>query len=173
MSQQTRRLYEFGAFRLDAQERLLLRHGEIVPLTPKAFEMLLALVENSGRLLGKQELMQRLWPDSFVEEGSLAQNVSLLRKVLGESQEGEKFIETVPRRGYRFIAKVRGARGDADLIALEQSTANITVKEKKEPEISESYAESPQAGTRKAVESSEANRILKQMRKPVLFTATL
>ena len=77
MSQQTKRLYEFGPFRLDARDRLLLRDGGMVPLTPKAFDMLLELVENSGHLLEKNDLMRRLWPDSFVEEGSLAQNVSL------------------------------------------------------------------------------------------------
>ena len=105
MSRLTKHFYEFGPFRLDAKERLLLHDGEIVPLTPKAFDMLLALVENSGHLLEKKELMQRLWPDSFVEEGSLAQNISLLRKALGES-ESQKFIETVSRRGYRFVASV-------------------------------------------------------------------
>jgi DNA-binding winged helix-turn-helix (wHTH) protein/tetratricopeptide (TPR) repeat protein len=105
MSRLTKHFYEFGPFRLDAKERLLLHDGEIVPLNPKAFDMLLALVENSGHLLEKKELMQRLWPDSFVEEGSLAQNISLLRKALGES-ESQKFIETVPRRGYRFVASV-------------------------------------------------------------------
>ena len=172
MSQQTKRLYEFGPFRLDAQERLLLRDREIVPLTPKAFDMLLALVENSGRLLGKQELMQRLWPDSFVEEGSLAQNVSLLRRALGENLEGEKFIETVPRRGYRFIASVRGGRDDADFIEREHSRASIAVTEEQEPEISERYAESAQAGTQKAIEpSGGANRVLKPKQR--FLTASL
>ena len=106
MSRLTEHSYEFGPFRLDARERLLLHDEEIVPLSPKAFDMLLALVENSGHLLEKNELMQRLWPDTFVEEGSLAQNISLLRKALDES-ESQKFIETVPRRGYRFVASVR------------------------------------------------------------------
>src|SRR2546422_549675 len=101
MSRLTKHVYEFGPFRLDAKERLLLHDGEFVPLSPKAFDMLLALVENSGHLLEKNELMHRLWPDTFIEEGSLAQNISLLRKALGES-ESQKFIETVPRRGYRF-----------------------------------------------------------------------
>jgi DNA-binding winged helix-turn-helix (wHTH) protein/Tfp pilus assembly protein PilF len=106
MSRLTKHSYEFGPFRLDARERLLLHDEEIVPLSPKAFDMLLALVENSGHLLEKNELMQTLWPDTFVEEGSLAQNISLLRKALDES-ESQKFIETVPRRGYRFVASVR------------------------------------------------------------------
>lgn len=174
MSQQAKRLYEFGAFRLDAQERLLLRDGEIVPLTPKAFDMLLTLVENSGRLLGKQELMQRLWPDSFVEEGSLAQNVSLLRRVLGENPEGQKFIETVPRRGYRFIGSVRGGFDDADMIDRGHSRASIAGEDEREPEISEGYAEAARAGTPKAIEaSSDANRILKQRPKQAVLTASL
>src|SRR5215204_2122661 len=106
MSRLTEYSYEFGPFRLNASERLLLHDGEIVPLSPKAFDMLVALVENSGHLLAKNELMQRLWPNTFVEEGSLAQNISLVRKALDES-ESQKFIETVPRRGYRFVASVR------------------------------------------------------------------
>jgi Tol biopolymer transport system component/DNA-binding winged helix-turn-helix (wHTH) protein len=129
MSLETKRLYEFGPFRLDAQERLLLRNGEIVPLTPKAFDTLLALVENSGHLIEKDELMQRLWPDSFVEEGSLAQNVSLLRKTLGES-DSQRFIETVPRRGYRFVASVKevGDEG-ADLILEERSKTSVITEQ--------------------------------------------
>src|SRR6266516_2111886 len=115
MNRPTKHFYEFGQFHLDAKERLLLHDEAIVPLTPKAFDLLLALVENSGHLLEKNELMQRLWPDSFVEEGSLAQNISLLRKALGES-ESQKFIDTVPRRGYRFVASVRELGGDADQI---------------------------------------------------------
>ena len=114
MNTAAKRFFEFGAFRLDASERLLLRQGESVSLTPKAFDMLVTLVENSGHLVEKSELMRKLWPDSFVEEGSLAQNVSLLRKALGES-ESQKFIETVPRRGYRFVADVVSKAGrDAD-----------------------------------------------------------
>jgi len=105
MKTAAKHVFEFGAFRLDARERLLLHEGDNVSLTPKAFDMLVTLVENSGHLVEKHELMRRLWPNSFVEEGSLAQNVSLLRKALGES-EGQKFIETVPRRGYRFVATV-------------------------------------------------------------------
>src|ERR1051325_187332 len=105
MNTAAKQFFEFGAFRLDARERLLLNQGETVSLTPKAFDMLVTLVENSGHLVEKGELMRKLWPDSFVEEGSLAQNVSLLRKALGEN-ESRKFIETVPRRGYRFVANV-------------------------------------------------------------------
>lgn len=105
MNTAAKHFFEFGDFRLDASERLLLHEGETVSLTPKAFDMLVTLVENSGHLVEKSELMRKLWPNSFVEEGSLAQNVSLLRKALGEN-ESQKFIETVPRRGYRFVATV-------------------------------------------------------------------
>ena len=104
----SKRLYAFGAFRLDADERVLFGEGGAVPLTPKAFDTLLALVENSGHVLGKEELMKRVWPDSFVEENNLAQNISALRKALGEESGGRKYIETVPRRGYRFVADVSG-----------------------------------------------------------------
>ena len=108
VSKQARSFYAFGAFRLDAGERVLLM-GErgVVPLTPKAFDTLLVLVENSGHVIGKEELMRRVWPDSFVEENNLAQNISMLRKALGEDSGGQKYIETVPKRGYRFAAEVR------------------------------------------------------------------
>jgi Tol biopolymer transport system component/DNA-binding winged helix-turn-helix (wHTH) protein len=112
MSQSIKHLYEFGPFRLDAGERLLLRDGESVPLTPKAFDLLLTLVEHHGRLLEKEELLKKVWPDTFIEEANLSYNISLIRKALGDGENGHKFIETVPKRGYRFVAGVRelGAR---------------------------------------------------------------
>jgi TolB-like protein/DNA-binding winged helix-turn-helix (wHTH) protein/tetratricopeptide (TPR) repeat protein len=96
--------YEFGPFRLDPAEHKLRRGNEIVPLTPKAFDTLLVLVQNSGHLVEKGQLIRMLWPDTFVEEGSLSNNIFLLRKAFGE---GPVFIETVPRRGYRFVGAVR------------------------------------------------------------------
>ncbi len=107
MDQKTKRLYEFDSFRLDPVERQLRRNEKTIPLTPKAFDTLQFLVENSGHLIEKEELMKRLWPDSFVEEVNLASNISLLRKTLGEAAPGEQFIETVAKRGYRFVAEVR------------------------------------------------------------------
>src|SRR5262245_3773529 len=107
MSHQSIHLYEFGPFRLDVRERLLLRDGESVPLTPKAFDLLLALVEHHGHLLEKDELLKLVWPDTLVEEANLYSNVSLIRKALGDGENGQRFIETVPRRGYRFVAGVR------------------------------------------------------------------
>jgi Tol biopolymer transport system component/DNA-binding winged helix-turn-helix (wHTH) protein len=106
MSQPARHLYEFGPFRLDATERLLLRDQQHVPLTPKAFETLLVLVEHGGHVIEKDELMKKVWPDTFVEEVNLAKNVSNLRKILG-AEQSEHYIETIPKRGYRFVAGVR------------------------------------------------------------------
>ena len=106
MTESKSHLYGFGPFRLDTEERSLLRDGSFVPLTPKAFELLTALVQKCGRVVGKDELMHELWPDSFVEEGNLTQHVFALRKALGENHGEPQFIETVARRGYRFIAEV-------------------------------------------------------------------
>lgn len=107
MDKSTKHLYLFGAFSVDVREGLLRRGEELVPLTPKAFETLLALIENSGHMLSKEELMRRVWPDSFVEENNLSQNISLLRKALQTADDdAAKYIETVPKRGYRFAASV-------------------------------------------------------------------
>ena len=100
-----KQIYEFGPFRLDPAERLLLREGKPVALTPKAFDTLVALVEESGHLIRKEDLMKRVWPDAFVEEVNLSQNVNLIRRAL--STDGEQYIETVPKVGYRLIPKAR------------------------------------------------------------------
>jgi adenylate cyclase len=97
-------IYEFGPFRVDASQRLLQRDGELIPLAPKAFDTLLALVEAADQVLLKEDLLKRVWPDTFVEEGSLAQNISLLRKVLGETGNGQPYIQTIPKRGYRLAS---------------------------------------------------------------------
>jgi TolB-like protein/DNA-binding winged helix-turn-helix (wHTH) protein len=107
MSAQAKVIFEFGSFRLNPAERLLLRDQASVHLPPKAFDALLVLVENRGHLLEKDELLRRVWPDTFVEESNLAQHISLLRKALQDGEDGPRYIETVPRRGYRFIAEVR------------------------------------------------------------------
>ena len=103
-------IYEFGPFRLDPAERLLLRDGVVVALTPKAFDLLVYLVERHGRLAEKHALMAALWPDAIVEEANLASNVSALRKVLDEGEEAASVIQTVPTRGYRFVAPVKTSR---------------------------------------------------------------
>lgn len=108
MSQSENRFYEFGQFRMDIQSRVLLRNSEIVPLTPKAFDTLLALVERRGELVERQELIKVIWPDSHVVEGNLNSNIFTLRRALGDGGlGGERYIVTVPRRGYRFAADVR------------------------------------------------------------------
>lgn len=110
MSQSIQHLYEFGPFRLDAQERLLQRDGVTISLTPKAFDLLLALVERHGRLVEKEELLKLVWPDTFVEEANLTYNISFIRKALGDGENGVKFVETVAKRGYRFVAPVQELR---------------------------------------------------------------
>ena len=95
---------QFGPFVIDVRERLLEREGQPVALTPKAFDLLAALVEQPGRLISKDELLRKVWPDTFVEESNLAYNVFALRKALGDTAEEGRFIETVPKRGYRFKA---------------------------------------------------------------------
>ena len=107
---QAKTAYEFGVFRVDPSERQLIRNGEIVPLRPKVFDLLLVLVQNSGRTLTKDELIKLIWPNTAVEEGNLARNISTLRSALGERQRECRYIETVPWRGYRFVATVTQVR---------------------------------------------------------------
>jgi DNA-binding winged helix-turn-helix (wHTH) protein/TolB-like protein/Tfp pilus assembly protein PilF len=100
-------LYEFGPFQLDPPERLLLCNGRPVPLPPRAFDLLLVLVERQGHLVEKEELLRQIWADSFVEESNLAVNISFLRKVLNDDRRHHRYIETVSKKGYRFVAEVR------------------------------------------------------------------
>jgi DNA-binding winged helix-turn-helix (wHTH) protein/pimeloyl-ACP methyl ester carboxylesterase len=118
--------YRFGPFHLDVRERRLSRGGEVIPLRLKVFDTLLALVENAGRLVTKQELLDRVWPETTVEENNLNHNVSVLRKALGEKATGQQYIETVPRVGYRFAAPV-----DADILQTGAS-APSTAKARQE-----------------------------------------
>src|SRR5215469_11587681 len=99
--------YEFGAYRLDAQGRLLFKGGDRVALPPKVLELLVALVQAAGKPLTREHLLRLLWPNTVVEEGSLTSHISMLRKALGEDPEGQDFIETLPKRGYRFVASVK------------------------------------------------------------------
>src|SRR5579863_819918 len=103
-------LLEFGPFQADPQAGLLLRDGEVIPLPPKAFEVLLVLLRNQGRGISRDELTSAVWPNMFVEEANLTQAISVLRKALGEDAQEPRYIVTLPRRGYRFSAPVRMAR---------------------------------------------------------------
>ena len=115
-------IYEFGLFHLDANDRVLLRGDRTVRLTEKVFNILLLLVERSGHLVTKEELMEEVWPDSVVEENNLTVSMSALRKALGEKQEGGQYIETVPRRGYRFAADVREIKNERVGLAQEKES---------------------------------------------------
>lgn len=120
-------IYRFGAYRLDEAEHRLTRGGEPVSLTPKVFDTLVALVERAGRLVEKREMLRTVWPEAVVEEGNVAHNVSVLRKALGGGKTDQAYIETVPTRGYRFVADVtvegeppEGPERRTEAAALEQ-----------------------------------------------------
>lgn len=136
MSKGSREIFEFGQFRLDASESRLARNGEVVPLSPKVFDILRVLVENSGRVMEKDELMRRVWPDTYVEDNNLTVNMSALRKALGD---GAQYIETVPRRGYRFTADVRALADAPSLILTRQTVSSVTIEEVEE-EVEEETA---------------------------------
>src|SRR5215210_7313443 len=121
------KIYEFGRFSVDASERLLFDGQATIPLAPKAFDTLLLLIENGGHVLSKEEIMESVWADSFVEENNLAQNISILRKALGEGIGGAKFIETVSKCGYRFIAPVETVEESS--ITIERTRARIVIEE--------------------------------------------
>ncbi len=120
MSRQVRHLYEFGPFRLDPEKPCLWRNGELVSLTPKAVETLLVLVQQNGRLVEREQLMSAIWPDTFVEDGNLNFNVSVLRKALGTDEAGEQYIQTVPKHGYRFSAEVREVNEEVPTLVVEK-----------------------------------------------------
>jgi DNA-binding winged helix-turn-helix (wHTH) protein/TolB-like protein/Flp pilus assembly protein TadD len=134
MSLETSQLYEFGPFRADGLRRLLLRDGQPVPLTSKAFDTLVVLIQNRDRVLAKDDLLKAIWPDSFVEEANLAQNVSALRKALGESPGEHRYIATVPGRGYRFVADVKSVSPPQPELTLERRTAAEVVVEEETAE---------------------------------------
>ena len=138
MSKQNKQVFEFGPFTIDTVNRQLRRDGEVVPLKAKAVDTLLLLIENHGDVVEKDDLMQALWPDSFVEEANLTQHIYMLRKALGETG----YIETVPRRGYRFTAPVKEAGNDAtDVIVIREKTrTSVSYEEETDPEAVEARA---------------------------------
>lgn len=117
--------YEFGRFRLVPSEHILLRNGQIVHLTPKAFEILLVLVENHGHVVDKGELLDKVWSGAFVEETNLTKNISILRKILNESDSGNAYIETFPKRGYRFSSPVRSGIDRSQATATTATPPNL------------------------------------------------
>ena len=131
MSSPEKRVYEFGPFRLDPSEHVLLRDGEPVPLRPKEFAVLLALVGNHRHVLTKEELLEAVWPDRFIEEGNLNRQISTLRRVLGDTSDEPQYVQTVPKVGYRFVASVREiVSGGADIMEreLQSKSSDIVIE---------------------------------------------
>ncbi len=123
-------VYDFDEFSLEAENLLLLRNSEVVSLAPKAVEVLLALIESNGKLITKQEILDKVWKDTFVEEANLTHHISALRKALGEDKNGRKFIETIPRRGYRFVAELKSGKHSASAeITIVERAAVRTIEE--------------------------------------------
>ena len=118
--------YIFGRFYLDTRERILLYDGTAVPITLKAFNILLVLVQSSGHIVEKSELMKQVWPNAFVEEANLTQHIYKLRKILGVRADGRQYIETIPRRGYRFTADASKSKCEDDSLVMQRHAENIT-----------------------------------------------
>jgi Tol biopolymer transport system component/DNA-binding winged helix-turn-helix (wHTH) protein len=130
MSLTSNGFYRFGEFTVDPEQKVLLRDGARLALPPKIFDTLLILVDNSGRIVQKEELMKRLWPDTFVEESNLTFNIQQLRKALGDDARHPRFIETVPRRGYRFIAEV-----NENLAQISNPEPRIAITKPAQPKV--------------------------------------
>jgi tetratricopeptide (TPR) repeat protein/DNA-binding winged helix-turn-helix (wHTH) protein len=164
-AQYTKHLYEFGPFRLDATDYQLFREGVALPLTPKALDTLLILVQNSGRTLEKDELMRAVWPDTIVEENNLTQNVSSLRRVLGRDFP---FIETMPRRGYRFVAEVRERWEEIPALILREHTrSSVIIEEEQESETEDLTVRS---GAGAATWEPLAQRLVGLCKRPAALT---
>src|SRR5690348_6661578 len=125
-----REVYEFGPFHADADRGILVRDGEVVPLTPKTFQILLVLLRRGQEVVTKDELMQAVWPDTFVEEANLSRNIFMLRKALGETPQDHRYIVTVPGRGYRFAEDVKLVAGpELNIVAASHTKLQVQVNE--------------------------------------------
>src|SRR5215471_20256007 len=132
LSRESAHSYEFDDFTVDLARRRLLRDNRPVHLKPKAFDLLVALVESRGRVVTKEELLERVWPNQFVEEGNLTVHMSAVRKALGERKGEPRYLETIPGSGYRFVPEVAqaGERNQADgALMIEQHTLSRVVVE--------------------------------------------
>ncbi|MEP7147615.1 MAG: tetratricopeptide repeat protein [Acidobacteriota bacterium] len=142
MIRRSKEFYEFGEYVVDVSERILLRDGAVVPLTPKVFDTLLCLVENPGHILSKDEVMGQVWADSIVEEANLTRNISVLRKALGESPDDLQYIETIPWRGYRFLPDVRRVSGaNGHLIIEEHTSSHVLIEQESNATVTSDGAE--------------------------------
>ena len=130
MIEESRQVYEFDEFRLDVAKRQLLREGEVVPLYSKAFDLLLLLVESRGRDLGKDEILERVWPGQVLEESNLTVNISAVRRALGERAAQPRFLVTIPGRGYRFVANVNDVSDALPTVVIQTETiSQVTIEE--------------------------------------------
>ncbi|PWT94468.1 MAG: hypothetical protein C5B55_02705, partial [Blastocatellia bacterium] len=132
MSKPYRHVYEFGPFRLDPEKHRLSRDGEPVHLSPKALETLVVLVQNAGKLLEREALIEAVWANTFVEDANLTVAISNLRKALGQTDEAVEYIETIPRVGYRFVAEVRETHEEPQSLIIEKRTISRTVIEEED-----------------------------------------
>jgi len=151
MATEPRIVYEFGPFRMDPDKQVLLRGSDPVAVTPKAFETLLTLVRHSRDVVSKEELLKEVWPNSFVEESNLSQNIFLLRKALGDTAENRQYIVTLPGRGYRFAATVRTVTEQGETLVAQARTRTQIVIEENEAETDQALKalpnlQKPQAG---------------------------
>ena len=174
MDKKSQVLFEFGPFTLDMEERLLHRDGQRVALTPKVFETLVALIEHRGRLVEKDKLMKLVWPDSFVEEANLTNNISTLRKALGEGEGGANYIETIPRIGYRFTAPVRELpRLVTELVVEKHSLTRIETEEREEEFPSQGVATAPTSAPAATVMTSAVGSRHLRPRTTVILAAAV
>lgn len=181
MSLLIKRFFRFGEFTVDTDQKVLLRAGRPVRLTPKLFDTLLVLVRNGGRIVEKEELMNQLWPDSFVEEANLSSNIQQLRKILGDNARHPIYIETVARRGYRFIAEVADSMIESGAIGGQitellgtshaQSTEGVTRPDRETPARERAYAiRSAENDPVASIAHAPSTRPAKRM---ILFAAAL
>jgi DNA-binding winged helix-turn-helix (wHTH) protein/Tol biopolymer transport system component len=145
MTTDPRITYEFGPFRMDPNKQVLLRDGLPIPVTPKAFETLLALVRRRRDVVTKEELLKEIWPDSFVEESNLSQNIFMLRKALGDTAENREYIVTLPGKGYRFVAPVRAVTQPSEVLVAHARARTQIVIEENEPNTDQSLKTLPGA----------------------------
>jgi eukaryotic-like serine/threonine-protein kinase len=150
MATEPRIVYEFGPFCMDPDKQTLLRENVVVPVTPKAFETLLVLVRRSRDVVSKEELLKEVWPDSFVEESNLSQNIFLLRKALGDTAENRQYIVTLPGRGYRFAASVRTVTEQGEALVAQARTRTQIVIEENEAETDQALKALPVPQTPRA-----------------------
>ncbi len=143
MNSEPKVVYEFGPFRMDPDKQVLLRDNVTVPVTPKAFETLLVLVRRSRVVVSKDELLKAVWPDAFVEEGNLSQNIFLLRKALGDTPENRNYIVTLPGRGYRFAAEVRAVTEPGEILVTQTLSRTRILLEETEAETDEAVRSLP------------------------------